>query len=427
MEKTDFEEELRELRREYDGPVFTFEVGQYEILPDFDELSLFKGITRPDNLLHIQEKSRRKRVPFFWKKMGGSHRRNIPSWVSGRNRSGAADKVPIRNFPSGPSGFPGPRHGFGRHAEFTPAAETLFLLRSRRDSEPFLPLFSPWPLWKNTPIPLRKSIKNSRLPGQFMGKKDIYEPWVISIREGEKILEQEKLPAVVCPSGELSQIGEVFFSLEKIIKPSRLELILQVGSYTNSYPLWVYPDLSLSSPKNITVTRKISHALAALEKGRNSLFGSACFPGAFSSFHTGASLQRISGPWELFRSKAGLWDAIWILPIRFSRNSPRSFTPIGSGGPLCRGRSMILPDHIEPLVTGMDCYARMRKMGLLLEARVGKGRLMLSSIGLLDLLEYPEGKALCRSNIRIYGKHEICSEPGACFRRADQFGSRLNF
>ena len=181
-----------------------------------------------------------------------------------------------------------------------------------------------------------------------MGKKDIYEPWVISIREGEKILEQEKLPAVVCPSGELSQIGEVSFSLEKIIKPSRLELILQVGSYTNSYPLWVYPDLSLSSPKNITVTRKISHALAALEKGETVFLDP---PASQEHFPHSIQAQFTTDFWSVgtFPKQSGFMGCYMDPSHRFFAQFPTEFHSNWQWWPMCRGRSMILPDHIEPL------------------------------------------------------------------------------
>lgn len=59
---------MEELRKEYAKPVFSFEVGQFEVLPDFDELKNFKGISSPDNLRLIQERVKKQGLTEVWKK-----------------------------------------------------------------------------------------------------------------------------------------------------------------------------------------------------------------------------------------------------------------------------------------------------------------------------------------------------------------------
>ena len=65
---TDYEAEMALLRKEYTRPVFTFEVGQYEVLPDFDEIAAFTGVTRPDNLTAIQKRAEAAGLLPEWKK-----------------------------------------------------------------------------------------------------------------------------------------------------------------------------------------------------------------------------------------------------------------------------------------------------------------------------------------------------------------------
>ena len=48
---------MKHLRETYQKPVFSFEVGQFEILPDFGELEEFHGISDPANLRIIQDKA----------------------------------------------------------------------------------------------------------------------------------------------------------------------------------------------------------------------------------------------------------------------------------------------------------------------------------------------------------------------------------
>ena len=48
--RTDYSASMAEVRKFYGGPVFSFEVGQYEVLPDFGELEKFHGVCLPENL-----------------------------------------------------------------------------------------------------------------------------------------------------------------------------------------------------------------------------------------------------------------------------------------------------------------------------------------------------------------------------------------
>ena len=62
--------------------------------------------------------------------------------------------------------------------------------------------------------------------------------------------------------------------------------------------------------------------------------------------------------------------------------------------PMASQRAMILPRWMQAIVTEMDSYAYLRPMAQLLECRCLGGRLMLSSLGLHRLQQYPEARAL---------------------------------
>ena len=47
---------LDELHKKYRKPVFSFEVGQFEVLPDFRELDEFHGVTDPANYRLIRDR-----------------------------------------------------------------------------------------------------------------------------------------------------------------------------------------------------------------------------------------------------------------------------------------------------------------------------------------------------------------------------------
>ena len=88
--------------------------------------------------------------------------------------------------------------------------------------------------------------------------------------------------------------------------------------------------------------------------------------------------------------------------------------------PMAGGRPMILPGGMKAIVRVPDSYSRLKNMGLLVEMQIGKGAVMLSSMGLLYKQQYPECRALLHS-ILAYLKEEIPGkiEAGA-LQKADE-------
>ena len=63
-------------------------------------------------------------------------------------------------------------------------------------------------------------------------------------------------------------------------------------------------------------------------------------------------------------------------------------------------RAVILPGNIKSIIKEMDSYSYLRPLSKLFECRCLKGRVLFSSLGLHELTEYPEAKALLNC---IYG------------------------
>ena len=73
--------------------------------------------------------------------------------------------------------------------------------------------------------------------------------------------------------------------------------------------------------------------------------------------------------------------------------------------PMASRRALILPRPVKAIVTEMDSYAYLRPMAQLFECRCGNGKLMVSSMGLQDLQQYPEARALLAA---IYRYMDSC-------------------
>lgn len=67
---------------------------------------------------------------------------------------------------------------------------------------------------------------------------------------------------------------------------------------------------------------------------------------------------------------------------------------------MASGRAFFVPRGFKPVIRVMDCYKRLRSMALLCECRVGKGKLMLSGMGLMEQQEHIEVRALTDAILR---------------------------
>ena len=98
---------MAQLRQTYQKPVFSFEVGQFEILPDFDELQDFQGVSDPANYRIIQEKVRQQGLEPVWKRYveatGELSRIGYRAEVGGRHehrpRCPACSLLQLQDFP----------------------------------------------------------------------------------------------------------------------------------------------------------------------------------------------------------------------------------------------------------------------------------------------------------------------------------------
>ena len=64
---------------------------------------------------------------------------------------------------------------------------------------------------------------------------------------------------------------------------------------------------------------------------------------------------------------------------------------------MSEGLGVIVPESLRSIITLMDSYAYLRPMTCLFEAKVGQGKLLFSSMGLLERMQYPEVRALLNS------------------------------
>ena len=226
--------------------------------------------------------------------------------------------------------------------------------------------------------------------------------WRIRNETGEEVA-SGSLAAVSLPTGKLTSAGEFTTPLKKIAAPAKLTVTVSLKGtpFANEWEVWVYPPASeVAAPAGVVAVRKWEEAKRALAAGRKvillpeSVNAAQSLPGKFLPV---------------------FWSPVW-----FPKQQPNTM------GILCdpkhpalaqfptesysnwqwwdlieSSRTLILndtPATFRPIVQVIDNFARNNKLGILLEARVGEGQLLLCTIDLPGIMEkQPAARQLLRS------------------------------
>ena len=385
---------MAEIRKESGMPVFSFEVGQYEVLPDFSETENWPGVTRPDNLIHIQKKVAEKELTFLWPKMieatGESsllcYRAEVEAALRTADYSGIS-LLGLQDFPGQgtalvgmmnthlcPKPFP-----FARPERF----EAFF-----RDTLPLvlLPRFT-YTAGETLAAEVRLA---------HYGKQSVTAEteWVL---QGKGFLRRGILSQVTAPAGGLTDLGRISVRLEGFSCAQRLLLTVTFAGISNEYPLWIYPEANTVRPENVYECRCLDdRALACLAGGGRVYLAPDSTEEALPH-----SIQAQFSPdfWSVctFPHQAGGMGQLIRKDHPLFSAFPTESWSEWNWWPMANQRAMILPERIDAIITEMDSYAFLRPMAKLFECRCGGGRLMVSSMGLHQLQQYPEARALQRA------------------------------
>lgn len=174
--------------------------------------------------------------------------------------------------------------------------------------------------------------------------------------------------------------------------PAKLTLRLQAGSYTNHYELWVYPrELPEADVRGIHITDTLdARALRVLRRGGNVLLCAA------GKVRYGSDVRHTYLP--------VFWNTSWfkMRPPHTTGAYIDSSHPVFGEFPtdnwqnlnwweLVNGTQVInlaaFPAGYQPIVQPIDTWHVSRKLGMLIEARVLKGKLLMTTIDITSHLD----------------------------------------
>ena len=392
--RTDFSPVMAHLRESYGGPVFAHEVGQYEVLPDFDELADFHGVTAPVNYEIIRNRVEARGLLPQWKRYVEAsgelsllcYRAEVEAALRTPELSGIS-LLGLQDFPGQGTALVGMLNAHLQAKPFDVARSERFRAFFR-DALPLVLL----------PRYTYESIDTFAAPVRMVnyGKEALHgvPTWAL---EGPGVRMQGTLPEATVPCGGLTDLGEISLSLCEVAAPARLSLTVALGEHRNAYPIWVYPPATPVCPAGVHETSRLdAQAEQILARGGVVYLAP---PSTKEALPQAIQAQFSTDFWSVGTfpgQEGGMGQLIDAAHPLFS-GFPTDFHTDWQWWPMARQRALILPRPWQSIVTVMDSYATLRPMAQLLECRCGGGRLLLSTLGLQDLQQHPEARALLGS------------------------------
>lgn len=400
--KHNYDDTVAEIRKHYKKPIFSFEVGQYEVLPELGEIEQFRGVTEPGNLKLIKKNVEKKGLLEGWAKRVEatgelsllSYREEVEAALRTGEYSGIS-LLGLQDFPGQGTALVGMLNSHLKAKPYSFAAPERF----KSFFKEALPMVL---LDKYTYV--EDEVLKAQVVFANYSKRDIAGRLTVRLSDGDLTLFEKELEEVLCRQGRLSDAGEIEIELDlpEPVKNSRLELDVSFAGYDNSYGIYVYTAESQKpeKPDDIYECRALDdRAKEILKKG------GIVFLAPKSTRHAlPASIKSTftTDFWSVgtFSSQEGSMGLLIDDKHPLFKDYPTEFYSGYQWFVQSSQRALLLPDGIKSIVTVMDSYAYLRNMGMLLEFRCQKGRIFISSMGLHDQLQFPECRALLTSIYR---------------------------
>jgi hypothetical protein len=388
--KTDYTKAIEGLP----APIITHEIGQYSVYPDMKEIAKYTGVLDPLNFKAIQKDLRKKGMlslaPSFTLASGkfaaNLYKEEIERALKTRGGSGF-QLLDLHDFPGQGTALVGILNAFWDSKGLVTPAE------HRQYCAPVVPLLRfEKASWTND-----ETFEGVVEVANFSNRKfqQIKPIWTIKDDAG-KIVAQGVLPPANIDFGNGIVLDSFTVDLSKIKKASALhiEVALAGTAYKNSWTIWVYPKQLPNNTGNVVFTNSLAEALAALDEGKNVL----CNPDtAVLSGVQGRFAPVFWSPVH-FPNQPGTMGLLCDPQHPALKNFPTEFYSNWQWWDLVTSSKTMIIDSLpamEPIVRVIDNFLKNRKMADVIEARVGRGKLVLVSADITkDLDQRPAARQL---------------------------------
>ena len=385
-------------------PIISHETGQFQTYPDYREIKKYTGVLYPYNFEIFRRRlaaaGMLSQADDFHKASGlwsvKLYKADIEMDLRTKNMAGF-QLLDIQDYPGQGSAFVGILDAFMESKGITTPEE--------------------WRQWCSPIVPLIETDKLCYEAGEtFKGKVLIANYGATSLR-GKKMTwrissdepsfnEDEGKINIFTYNEGLLDAGELNLELHAD-KPAKVNLTLSIDGTEarNSYELWVYPRKTVDK-KNVVIAKDLTpDVVASLEKGAKVLWMPDSLP-----YTVGGLFQTDYWNYRMFKTicennkKAVSPGTLGILtrpehPI--FKGFPTEMHTNWQWFPVIKESHPLVLDNFAkdylPIVQVIDNIERNHKLGLVMEWKVGAGKLLVCMSDLEKASQYPEGRAFYQS------------------------------
>ena len=405
-----YDEAMAEIRKEYQKPVFSFEVGQFEVLPDFEELESFHGISDPVNLKLIKKRVEERGLLPTWEKYVEAtgelsrlaYREEIEAAMRTRELSGIS-LLGLQDFPGQGTALVGmmnshlePKpYDFARPERFREFFQECRILVK-------LPHYTYEAGERLIAEVEAANFGKENIEGVFCwtlaGKKSVSENGNCEPAEIKSkntvIATGEDTEITICRPGSYTEVGSLDIPLDFVEKNTALTLKVRIGDSISAYPIWVYRKTTPVCPENVYETRAFDMKTREILQNGGRVYLS---PDADKeSLPNSIKTQFTTDFWSVgtFADQEGGMGQLIDTEHPIFKEFPADFHTDWQWWIMATKRAVILPHPMKTIITEMDSYAFLRPMAQMIEFRCLKGKVLLSTMELHKSQQYPEVRAL---------------------------------
>lgn len=398
--KTDYTRAVKHLT----VPLITHEIGQYSVYPNLQEIKKYTGVLRPLNFESIKADLQKKGLLPL-----------APSYLAASGKLAALlykEEIERALKTNGISGFqlldlhdfPGQGTALvGLLDAFWDSKGIIDSLEFRRFCSEVVPLI--WmdkAVYKNSEhlvvetgiANYAKALKNQNLKLEILNNQ-------------RQVLQQRTFKAEEIQQGKTSKLGQFNFDLTDIKNAQQLTIRLSVEgtTYENNWSVWVYPTVITESiPSDIVITRSFEEAQAALAAGKKVLLNPDLkeLNGLQGKF-----VQVFWSPVH-FPDQPGTMGLLMDPSHEVFKSFPTEFHSNWQWWDLCKqSQTMDISGmKVTPLIRVIDNFYKNRSLANLFEVKIGKGKLLFSSMDLSSNLDKRTEAVQLRQSVLNYMNSE---------------------
>ncbi|HCW63364.1 MAG: sugar-binding domain-containing protein [Leeuwenhoekiella sp.] len=371
-------------------PYVTFEMGQWCAFPNFEEIPKYKGALKAKNFELFKEDLNDHHMADLadeflmasGKLQALCYKQEIEATMRTPNLAGY-QLLGLNDFSGQGTALVGVLDAFWDEKGYITSEE----FKAFNDRVVPLVRFDAF-TFKNTEA-VQATIEVANFSGNVLQDAKVH--WSIE-NEEQVTFDEGSFTVSEIPVGNANVIGKISSSFEAITKAQKLVVKVRVNGFENSWNIWVYPQqIKIEKPEEILIAHQADdQVLEALENGKSVLLLAA------GNVENGEDVIQYFTP--------AFWNTSWfrMRPPHTTGIYIRDEHPVFKAFPTdyysdlqwweIANKQQVMnlenfDPEFEPIVQPIDTWFLNRRLAMLFEAQIGKGKLMVCSVDLEQNLD----------------------------------------